>query len=107
MASEPHVLRYDPTRSGRQDSFFSEQSASGIWRIDVYATRGALQFHAVVFAHEPFRDGHRRKDREGHPCLLLEHVSEDVYRLESCRIHPDAPRCFYDLINWVAPKDAA
>ena len=106
--AEPHILTYDVSRSARANSFNGQQLPSGIWRLEIFARFAASStFHAVVFAHLPYADCRRRKDPEGHPCLLLSQVCEDTWRIESTQIHPHAPRTSFDLARWAAPPDAA
>ena len=106
--AEPHILTYDVSRSARANSFNGQQLPSGIWRLEIFARFAASStFHAIVFAHLPYADGKRRKDPEGHPCLLLSQISEDAWTLESCQLHSDAPRTSVHFVQWVAPDGSS
>lgn len=105
---EPHVLHYDATRSSRANTFNARQLPSGTWKLELFVQFAASKiFHAVIYAHEPMRDCKRRVDPEGRACRLLWQHSEEVWRIESHRVHVDAPQSFFDLRGWCAPRDAA
>lgn len=106
--SDPHVLRFDPSKSGALQTFNAIAVTASLWRFEVFARFGSsTPFHAVIHAHEPVHGGARRKDPEGVPAMLMSRIDESTWLIEPTRIHRDAPKVALQLSGWVPSKDAA